>query len=291
MKKSIIACLACLSSALWSDSYESPSLVREGNFAVRAAAQPGPIFSIGQNLLNKHDVIVSTNPVFAHGEDHLAVVAWEQNVLYGITNTCSLLITPTSLNLRNPIHDLKAHSSGFGDLPIELEYAYHVIPQPRAVWAFTVLGSVNLPTGSAKKSPQTGLGSPSFLLGTTASYMSVDWFAFVDLASLITTKYHQIDYGYGYFYECGVGRNLVHLKDWVFMAEFEVDGILVRPTRVSGIKNPNTGSNTIFVGPSLYLASNLLTFDFGVQWPILQTVRGAQNKFDYRITGGFGIIF
>ena len=105
-------------------------------------------------------------------------------VLYGISDRLSLFLYD-SIATKFRICD--CISRGPEDAFIQCEYAFVYQERQFDFRKLTVVGALVLPTGSSKKFPATGFGSPSVFLGLTASHRGVEWYLFGSPGVLLTT--------------------------------------------------------------------------------------------------------
>lgn len=65
---------------------------------------------------------------------------------------------------------------------------------------------------------------------------------------------------------------------WIFAWLVEADGVYMQKKRISGVIDPNSGGNIVFVTPSIYIASKKLIFQFGTGVAVTQHWNGDQNR-------------
>lgn len=269
------------------------SPIKIGNLAVRTAAQPSPLFSIGQNIVDKHNVVIYQTPLYTHGKDFSAL-NYITSVLYGFSNTFSVYISPTAVRYKTLVDTQCFSSHGIADLPVQFEYAYSTKQFATGSLQATAIATLFIPTGSIKKLPYTGYGSPSFYLGGTLSYTGIDWYAFVDLIGWLTTKNNcQQKFANQLFYEAGIGYNLKYLSEAALLLMLEFNGIYFgRNKNFSEFQQNFVNSgNIIYLGPVLYFATNRIITGFGFQWPIVQKLTGLHATVKNRFSLEFALIF
>ena len=179
----------------------------QGNIALPTSQQTAPLFSFGQNLVDKGDILAFAEIDYLKGKNQTFAEVIP-SFLYGINDNLALFIAApiaTKFNVN------KHCSSGLEDMYVLLEYAFHNKETLRYNNQATVLASVSLPTGSTKKNPSTGLGSPSFFLGTTQSHLGIDWYIFASQGILLTTSHHNTKVGNEFF------MNLVSAKIYAIL--------------------------------------------------------------------------
>lgn len=253
-------------------------IVKEGNFALPLSQQPAPLFSFGQNLVDKHDLLAFIYPAQLKGSrsNFIEVVP---SILYGLTDRMSLFVElPIAVKLKH--EDTKSH--GVGDLVVQLEQIMYAEETPTSVNEVTVVGNITLPTGSAIKNPPTGLGSPSFFLGVTLSRSKTDWYYFTSLGGHITTFHKHNKEGNTFLYQFGVGRNIAYKTDgWILNWMIELDGTYRQRTIVSEVIDCNSGGNTLILGPSIFFSTRRFEMDGGIAAVVAQHLFGSQTKERY----------
>lgn len=134
-----------------------------GLFALPPSQEPGPFFSFGQNIIEKNKLQLYLFPTYVKIEEG-DFFAFTPSLLYGLTDSASFyLFTPLAIDYRNGTY----HSSGVSDTTLQFEYAFYQSADLIKSEFASVVTAVTLPTGSFKKSPPTGFGSPSYFLGAT----------------------------------------------------------------------------------------------------------------------------
>jgi hypothetical protein len=266
----------------------SPEPLPIGNFALPMAQQPSPLFSFGQNIVDKNDFLGYETPNLIRGKKDKSLFFNQLYFLYGLSDNASIfaLINAPVLAKENGLG-----SSGFGDTIIQGEYAFINKPTETSQTQATIVGSLYLPSGILEASKQganlpphlpfTGLGSYSFFLGGTVNHMTSDWYMFTSMGGLITTEHSQTKLGNSLFYQAGLGRNLKHYNDAVLLLLFEFDGFYSKRDKLIGFKDFNSGGNIIYFGPSLYFSTKRLIFQAGAQVPVFQKLNGFQSKNSY----------
>lgn len=253
-----------------------------GNLAVRAAFQPGPLFAKGQKMLDKNQVVFYEVPIYTKGKNKYAYQTFIHNILYGISDRLSILVSPSNARYINTENNKLICSKGFLDLPVTVEYDYYVNFKETSISRLSIIGSVFFPTGARYRKPTLGFGSFSFFAGLTARYLSIDWYIFADVIAWPRTEHCNTKYGSSIMYDWGIGRNIKHVKDWVFLALWEFNGLYSFKDLVCKKIQHNTGGNIIFCGPSIWISSNYLKLQAGIQWPMFEHLFGVQNKITFR---------
>jgi len=292
------------------DDREQPEI---GNFALRTTQQPGPLFGFGQNINTKGDLQVFTSPNKIGGTNF----SFSELFLladYALTDVCTVLVAlPVALSRRTkstsffsliPVRsetndrdvlakqarmpdpeeqeEILLKSSGVEDLIIQAEYAIVDKETPTSELQTTLIGTIILPTGSATKQPNTGLGSPAFFFGTTINYQTLYWYVYGDAGYNITTKKNGLKFGNSLTYQVGFEGIIAYKpKKFILAWIFEVFNIHTKKDIVMNQKNPDSGSHLIFAAPSLWFSTNHFVFQIGVGVPVYQKLTGVQNKTSY----------
>lgn len=258
-----------------------------GNFSLPASQQPYGLFAFGGNIIDKNEVQLF---LFADDFEGKKKVTIEiiPSVIYGITNEWSISF---NFPYAPKIKDGKDISSGLEDFFIQTEYAFYNKKTSSYIDQATLVANISAPTGSFHKNPPTGFGSPTLFIGGTYTRMMVDWFLFTAQGAILTTSNHRNKIGDQFLYQFGFGRNFPSPPGWIYAWMVEVDGQYSKKNRIHGKIDPNSGGNTIFVTPSLWVSSKKMLLQFGIGFPINQNLFGKQNKFDYTLNLNFAWSF
>lgn len=255
-----------------------------GNFMLPTSQQPGPLLSLGQNIVDKNETqlaLFSDNYVGV--DKHFANVT--PQVIYGLTDQLSLFVTaPYAASYKTG----PEQSAGFEDATAQLEYVFHSGSTARFVDQATVVANITAPTGDAQKKPPTGVGSPSFLLATTWNFTSVNWLFFDSPGVVLTTDNNGTQFGNSYLYQVGFGRNIIARHGWIIDWIAEIDGTYAEKNKISGMTDPNSGGNVIYVTPSLWASTKTFTFQLGVGLPVSQNLYGNQTRDSYLLVANLG---
>lgn len=250
--------------------------VKVGNLAVDGTMQPVPFIGFGENIISKYDMLGNVFPSWLFGKEQKFVDIFPY-ILYGIRDDLSVILGfPTAVSYKQGDH----HSSGSSDLVVQLEYAFHETQTKVATNELTVVASVFLPTGNECKIPPTGLGSPSFFLGVTASHLATEWYCYTSYGvSLRTQRDDNTKIGKRFIYEAGFGKNIAYSPDkWMLMWMVEIVGIYDQKSKINGITDENSGSNQILIGPSLWFSSQRFLIQGGIAPVVSQHFFGVQPK-------------
>jgi hypothetical protein len=255
--------------------------VGQGNLALPISQQPSPFFSFGQNIIAKGLAQLYFTPSYTRNKSEY-YIDMTNSFLYGLSDDASIFLT---LPVAADYYSEGQHASGFADASVQLEYGFWENDNSLA----TFVTALSLPTGSYYKTPQTGLGAPSYFIGSTYNQTLVNWMWFVSPGILVSSPKNNIYPGTDYLYQIGIGRNFHSVpNEYIFSGLLEFDGDYVRKDKSFGSSDPDTGGNTIFVTPSLWFSTKELSFQLGISLPLLQHLNGVQNKNKYIAAASIG---
>ncbi len=261
---------------------------KTGNFALPSSQQPGPLLSLGQNIIDAN-VTQSYLLVENLSGSNQHFVDITPSLLFGISDQFSIF-----LNIPFAAHyqQKNTHASGLKDIFLQFEYAYYI--QNTALFSdqATIFTNVTFPTGSTEKQPATGIGTVGFLLGTTYSRTYCDWYGFVSPGVFLTTSKNQTKRGNQYFYQFGIGRSLCFKpSSWILAGLLEIDGQYSEKDKIQGAIDNNSGGNVMMITPSLWFSTKKLITQLGIGFPIIQHLFGEQNKHYYLLVASLGYTF
>lgn len=280
MKQIAICAVISVSLVIMSKEEDAIDYLKKGNLALPASQQPNSQLGMGQNIVDKGDFLgyIAPSGIVGKRQDFITL---NPILLYGITNNASIL---ASWPLFAEQKVANSRSEGIGDLLVQFEYAYYNKSRYTYADQATVIASIILPTAPTKKVPHLGFGSPAFLLGGTYSHTAVDWYYYASVEGLITTtNENNAKFGNQFFYQWGVGRNLGNPGGSIITAMMEFSGIYTAHDRIGGVRDPNSGGNVIFAGPSLWISTERFIFHPDLAFPIAQRLFGKQNKYYYLV--------
>jgi hypothetical protein len=257
-----------------------------GNLALPTSQQPGPLLGFGQNMIDKNDIQLFVFPDWLIGQCKKNIEI-APSVLYGIRDDLSIFIEmpiAAKFKLGNQ------SSSGLEDILLQLEYAPYTRKKEETIDQITAVTSILLPSGSDTKTPPTGFGSPSFFIGVTASHLATDWFYYISPAVLLTTQHANCTKaGNQFLYQAGIGKNIAYSSDeWIFTWMIELAGTYIQKSRSGGFVNPDTGGNTIILGPSLWFSTQRFIAQGTIAPVISENLFGKQFKNNVYIAFNFG---
>lgn len=227
---------------------EAEKTLKIGILAFPPSQQPNGMVSFGQNILSKKQAQAFLLANEFKGDDQ-CFINLVPGILYGFTDSLSLFISaPLAVRYRQDDH----HSSGPGDLSIQLEYAFYTKSYRTYDDQATVVTNVTIPTGYTKNNPPTGIGSNSFFIGGTYSRTGINWYYFASSCGILTTSSHRTKFGDQFLYQFGVERRIANTKEWLFAWMVELDGTHSWKDKIHGVIDPNSGGNVIYLTPSGY---------------------------------------
>ena len=268
-----------------SDTSQPPSI---GNFGLPSSQQPSPLVSFGQNIINEGQRQLFMEQTYIQAPlQHFTTGT--PSFLYGLYDTASLFISlPVAMSYKQD----QDHSSGVSDALIQLEYAFWNTSNSQYTTQATFVANATLPTGSLEKSPPTGVGSPTFFLGSTYNFTSVNWYGFVSPGVILTPMHNYFKPGTQYFYQFGLSRTLLSAPNkYIFATLVEVDGIITEKATLFGQSLPDSGGTILGITPSLWFSTKQLTLQLGVGLPLVQHLNGDQAQNNYILVGNVAWIF
>lgn len=267
-----------------SEEKEPPKI---GNFALPVSQQPAALFGFGGNIIDKGEIQLYFFADALIGKNK-ATVDLIPGILFGITKDSSLFFNfPFTPLIKDDGHQ----SNGLEDFFVQFEYAFYNKSTLTYVDQATIVANMTFPTGSSKKNPATGFGSPSLFIGATYYHVLVDWFMFTAPGAVLTSSNHGTKFGEQFLYQFGIGRNMPSPKGWIYAWMIEIDGQYNKKNRIDGVIDANSGGNTIYATPSLWVSSKDMLIQFGISLPINQNLFGVQRKFDYVLNFNFAWSF
>jgi len=272
MKK--LLCLILMQVSTYAARESAIQQIKEGNLSLPSSQQPGPLFSFGQNIIDKGLLqgyaavgdLVGKNSNFA---------LFVPSILYACRDDLSLFIT-LPISIKNKVAN--QCSAGFNDIAIYVEYSPYDHNTFTSDNQITVIGGTTLPTGSPYKTPATSVGPSSFFFGATASHLDPDWYYFVDTGVSIIPPACDESTNTTFFYQFAFGRNIAYKSEemilsWLIEFNGGVDGLL----RVNGINNTTIEGNILAIGPSLWFSTERFILQAGFSVPCVQQISGTQN--------------
>lgn len=260
---------------------------KSGNLALPTSQLPGPLLSFGQNIIDKQlfqAFFLAVKYAAKDGYETIAVPA----LLYSFSDFTSIFVN-VPLAPRN--RQGKSHSSGFEDLFVQLEHAFYTKESDNYLDQATLVANVTIPTGSTKKNPPTGFGANTLFLGATASRIATQWYYFASVGGVWTSSSHGTKFGNQCLYQCGIGKNIANIDDWLLLWMVEFDGTYAAKDTLCRLKDRNSGGNVIYMTPSLWVSSTHLILQLGAGYAIQQHLNGKQPRNRYLLALNLGWTF
>jgi hypothetical protein len=273
--KPLIFMLLVVSS--WSFG-RKPDQLREGFLALPSSQQPSNLFSTGGNIVDAHDLKAVLLPLYTRGKDK-KLVEIVPGILYGVSDNFSIFLN-VPFAAKNKI--ATKSSAGIEDIFVQAEYAFFNKDEYAYSLQNAIIGALYLPTGSTKKNPVTGTGSPAFLLGNILSYTSVDWYWFISPIAFLTTSHHGTQFGNQFLYQGGLGRCIFSKSDRVMIGLIlDLFGIVSQRDTIHRVIDKNSGGHVCYLGPTLWTSTQRFSGQIGVMYAVAQHLHGCQNKDRY----------
>jgi hypothetical protein len=285
LKLMVLNALGCLLalSIMWANDDENQ--LKIGNLALSSALAPGPLFSFGQNIIDKHDFLLweSLEVLKARNSRYLLGTT---SFLYGVSDTLSLLANvPIAKYQQN-----RACNKGLSNISLQAEWAFYVNDQLTYTNQLTWVTALRFPAPKRMGFPSLGSKAPGFFLGTTASHLSIKWYSFLTLGGWVIAPDKNQGASTQLLYEAGLGYNLGNPADGILLALLEANGIRSTQKRIGEIITKHNNANIMFVGPSLYWATKKWIAQLGYQIPLFQKIQNG-SKFAGRYAAFFAWYF
>ena len=262
------------------EEIESPSPPEIGNFA--HTFSPFSTFAFGQNIFVKNTFLFYPS-LFQCAGKNFTSIELTPAVLYSPTDSFSVY-AGLPIVLKDTSDGVTQR--GIGDFFFQCEYALIDHSTTHAENMLTIVGNVAAPTTHLSTSDciqtTTNYAATSFFLGTTMCRISVQSYMYASLGATLHTKKHDVRSGANILYEAGVGLNIASTNKVTIVGLLECNGEYSLKDSVDHCKDPDTGGNIIYLGPTLSLTSNRWVVTGGIQIPVVQHLNGTQDKTRYR---------
>lgn len=240
---------------------------------------PAPIFCIGQNIINQHEIFIGPTSYTTYWKSD-QLTTFMPTLLYGVTDTlCLTLFVPTIINNQHG----GLVGDGLGDIVPGFEWAYlNKKDGGKSITQATVLAQIKIPVSDRR--PILTTGAVDITLGTTLIHTNENAYMFASTALLIPTWKDNFRKGFQFLYEAGIGP-IIHKTDTSLLSIFmECSGIYT----TADINNPfpsddTRASNCIYVGPVMYWGYKNMLVQFGLQAPLTQSFDQIADKRGIRI--------
>ncbi len=276
----VLICCADLSAIHDIGAQEEPGYVDKegGNFS--NSRTPGSYFCFGQWIQDEGTTSYYLFLDQSKGKNQ-SEICLSPLVVYGIADYLSVFITlPITLSS----YEKPDKYRGIGDLTAQFEYVLFSKSDKKRDMYGSLIANIGLPTASRSNGEVLGYGVPSFFLGADYYMLSHRWYAYCAAgATLASTPFECVKSGHEILYEWGFGINLAGWKDNVLTLIFDFNGIYTqKDTNLKGEPDKDTGSNIMYVGPTLFYSHKKFLFAFGIQGPVYEQLNGDQDKQHFR---------
>lgn len=259
-----------------------------GNFAHKRI--PATTFGFGQNIFAKNEFVAYAKfdqVSYTNG----SLLQLVPSFVYGLRDSLSLQVgLPLILKSKTDSETQR----GIGDLFATLEYAFFSKTTPQAQTMATVVGNVTFPTTHLSHACDysiTTTAHTNFFVGATASHATPRWYGYISSGATLFLKKDEKQPGTIILYEGGIGMNLGNPWGISTLGNIEANGVLTKKDTEHGQSDATTGSNLIFVGPTLSITGDRWSISGGVQIPLYQRLNGMQSKTKFRSTLIINILF
>ncbi len=210
-------------------------------------------------------------------------------LIYGLTDNSALYF---NIPFKSDYQTRNNYHLGLDDLTVQLEHAFYNTENARYQDEATWIGAITIPTETSESTNKQGIptsyGAPTYFGGLTYNRTYVDWLGFVSPGYLLTTTGDHLRLGSQFFYQAGIGRNILGITDRVVVIGLlEFNGQYTKQDTMYGQSLPNTGGNVVTLTPSLWLSTQKMILQVGLSLPVAQTLNGTQTPMDYAFTGDF----
>lgn len=244
-----------------------------------------PVFSMGPETIWQGGVGIETEFEFAdEGGEELSVLHYE--ILYGLTKDLSLTLEVPQILDRQAEGET---GDGLGDVEVRAKYQFFKKDMLNAQHKITGIFGIKVPTGDDEADPPLGTGTTEFPFGLSYGYESRTWYHFLTTLYRLRTESGNSDPGDRLFINGAVGYRPVQGEytdpDVVFFLEMNAEFEFKDELR--GTRLPNTGGNTIWLGPTTLVSPNpQWMFKTGIQFPIYENLNGHQEHSEFRASFG-----
>ena len=259
-----------------------------GNFSLPFSQQPGPLISFGQTIIGKGHMQVDVNS-YNVAPAGGAIDNLNTTLIYGLADNTALYF---NIPIQSDYTTRNHHLLGLKDVTVQLEHAFYNAENARYQDQATIIGAFTIPTetsiSSKKRAIPITYGAPTYFGGFTYNRTYVDWLGFISPGYLLTTTSDHLRLGSQFFYQAGIGRNILGITDrLVVIGLLELNGQYTDQDTIYGQSLPNTGGNIVTITPSLWVSTQKMIIQVGLSLPVAQNLNGTQTPMDYAFTGDF----
>jgi len=239
-----------------------------------------PVFSLGPEVIFQGGLGIESEFEFEQGEEE-RLTALHYEMIYGITQNLSLTLNVPYIADR---FDEESAGAGIGDVMIRSKYQFYRKDTLGAQSKFSGIFGTKLPTGDEDADPPLGTGTYDFLFGGSYGYESRTWYGFATLRYLLRTRSEGFEPGDRFFYDVAFGYRPWRREylEWDYVFLLEMSGEFEFKSEFRDRKLPDSGGNTVWLGPTALISYRNIMFKGGVQLPVYQDLNGDQGKDDLR---------
>lgn len=246
----------------------------EGNFVLEPAQWPGPLLSFGQILIPKNNQQIQQGLEVLNNSQEYANLSM-QSLILGITDS---LTFAANLPYIFSIREDDKRNAGVSDPFFQVEYSVYSKEQNNISQEATVLASLSVPINANNKTPSTSLGVQSYFIGATYNITGRYWYTFVSLGNLYFQRSQSAQMGREFFYQAGLGRNLLSMNKAFIFGLIELNGRSINKNTTNFGLDNNSGGNIINITPSIAYTNNHVNIQFGHVIPVYQRWNNKQFK-------------
>ncbi|MGE5892434.1 MAG: transporter [bacterium] len=240
-----------------------------------------------------------------HNVDYL--LSYAVGMSYGILDNLTVharlpYVLRNDIYESEPPDEIHAHgdSRGLGDASIHLHH--RIINESESNFSSSLLFGLKMPTGKtsdkdndgnkfeAEFQPGSGSWDPSFGLAATKGFGHLSLDTNISY-TLVTEGTQNTDLGDAFAYNLALAYPV--LRNGARLAVIlEANGIYRQKEEIDGVKDVNSGGNTIFLAPGFrFSLDNRFSAYASLGFPIVEDLNGDQNETNYRTVFGINVVF
>jgi len=235
-----------------------------------------PVFSLGPETIFAGGIGIETEFEFEDSEgEQLSVMNYE--ILYGLRDYLSLTLRIPQILERD---GKNGGSSGLGDMELRAKYRFYKKDMLGAQHKVSGVFGVKAPTGNDDRRPALGTGTTDVLVGGSYGYESRTWYHFLTVRYRYRTESSgSRSPGDRLFIDGAIGYRPWRREylEWDLVGLIETNLEVDFKDEFQGSALPDTGGNTLWLGPTGLLSYRNLMFKGGLQFPIYENPNGDQG--------------
>jgi len=239
-----------------------------------------PLFSLGPETIYEGGIGIEAELEFedAKGE-RLTVINYE--ILYGLRENLSLTLKVPHILART---EGGRTERGLGDIEFRAKYRFFKKDTLGAQNKVSGIFGIKVPTGDEDALPPLGTGTVDLLFGATYGYESRTWYGFATTRYRLRTQNDGRDLGDRLFLDAAAGYRPWRREyfEWDLVVLAEVNAEFEFKDELRGVRLPDTGGNTVWVGPTALLSYRNVMFKGGIQFPLYEDLNGKQGSSNVR---------